>query len=61
MTGAVVLLEKGTTSVPYSKAQNQQITMHEEYNLQPDNNVLSTVSSVTSHPSSMQFYWKNFH
>ena len=60
MTGAV-LLAKATTSIPYSKAQNQQITMREEGNLQPDDNVLSTVSSVTGHADSMQFFWKNFH
>jgi len=60
MTGAV-LLAKATTSIPYSKAQNQRITMREEGNLQPDDNVLSTVSSVTGHADSMQFFWKNFH
>jgi hypothetical protein len=45
----------------YSKAENQQITMRENYTPQPDNNVLSTVSSVTGHADSMQFFWKNFY
>ena len=61
ITGAGVLTATGTTSIPYSKAQNQQITMYEEYTPQPDNDVLSTVSAVTGHSDSMQFSWKNFH
>jgi len=61
LSSAVVLPTTATTSIPYSKAENQQITMYEEWNLQPDDNTLSTVSAVTGHDKSMQFLWKNFH
>jgi hypothetical protein len=61
MTGANVLTKTGTTSIDYSKAQNQQITMYEEYTPQSDNDVLSTVSAVSGHADSMKFSWNNFH
>ena len=60
MASALVLT--GTKVIPYSKAENQQITMYGSYKAPwYDNNVLSTVSSVTGSADWMQFYWKNFH
>jgi hypothetical protein len=61
MSGALALPTTATKMVPYSKVENQQITMHENYTPQPDDNVLSTVSSVTGHADTMQFFWKNFY
>jgi hypothetical protein len=60
MTGGV-LTRTGTVSIPYSSAQNQQDTMYESYFPQADNDVLSTVSAVSGHPSSMLFSWISFH
>jgi Peptidase A4 family len=51
----------GWRSINYSSAQNQQDTMYEWFDVQPDNNELSTVSAVSGHPSSIQFSWKSFH
>jgi hypothetical protein len=51
--------EKG---IPYSNAaQLQPVTMRELNMTYPDNNVLSTVSTVSGHPDWMTFFWKNFH
>ena len=61
ISGASVLPATAKKSIFYSKAENQQITMRENYTPKPDNNVLSTVGSVTGHADSMQFFWKNFY
>jgi hypothetical protein len=62
LTGAWVLPAKGTTLIPYSKAENLQLTMRGS-NWAPwyDNNVLSTVAGDPYCPTCMNFYWKNFH
>jgi hypothetical protein len=59
ITSASVLT--GTKVIPYGTAENQQLTMRASYLPQPDNNVLSTVSSVTGSADSMKFLWKNFY
>jgi hypothetical protein len=59
MASALVL--KRTKVIPYSKVENQQITMRASYLPEPDNNVLSTVSSATGYADWMQFFWKNFY
>jgi hypothetical protein len=61
MISAYVLPATGTTMIPYSKAENVQLSMRENYTPQPDNNVLSTVGSVSGHATWMNFFWKNFH
>jgi len=43
----------------YDKIQNRQITMYENYNPQPDNNLLSTVGPFGA--DKMEFTWFNFH
>lgn len=62
MTGAYVLPATGTTMIPYSKAENVQLTMRGNYD-GPwyDNNVLSTVTGDSYCSNCMWFYWKNFH
>jgi hypothetical protein len=51
----------GMAGIIYSSANNQQISMYEKYDVQPDNNVLSIPSAVSGYPSSVKFSWKNFH
>lgn len=48
--------------IPYSKAENVQLTMRGNYD-GPwyDNNVLSTVTGDSYCSNCMWFYWKNFH
>jgi hypothetical protein len=58
MSNAYVLPAKGSW-IPAGTAANIQLTMYENNNPQPDNNLLSNALKLA--PTVVQFFWHNFH